>query len=89
MEMELLWRARQIRMPYKTIEEKLEILEWSVRFSEYINSEEHQKFMTVYRELYTTMDLGVRNAYIQANHLNDTVLYISEMIDKEFSKIDY
>lgn len=65
------------------------MLEWAVRFSEYVGAEEQQKFMTIFRELYTSTDLNLRNAYIQANHLNDTVVYVTDMIDKEFSKIDY
>ena len=89
METELLWKARILRLPYKTIEDKFEMLEWAIRFSEYVGNDEHQKFMSFFRELYTTTDLNLRNAYIQATHLNDTVVYVTDIIDKEFSKIDY
>jgi hypothetical protein len=89
MESVLLWKARQVRMPYRTLEERLEMLEWVVRFSEFVSSDEQQKFMLVYRELYGSADPNIRNSYIQAEHLNDTVIYITEMIDKEFTRIDY
>ena len=61
-------------MPYRTLEERLEILEWVVRFSEYVSAEEQQRFMQTYRDLYTSTDLNSRNVYIKADHLNDTVL---------------
>ncbi len=89
MENVLLWKARQIKMPYRTLEERLEMLEWGVRFSEYVSSDEQQKFMLVYRELYGSTDPNIRNSYIQAQHLNDSVIYITEMIDKEFTRLDY
>ena len=65
------------------------MIEWIVRFSEFVSSEEQLKFIQIYRESYGSADLNIRNSFIQAAHLNDSVVYITETVDKEFTRLDY
>ena len=88
-ETQLNWQARIARLPYKQIEDKLETIEWSLRHAEFISSEEHQKFLISFRDIYSSSDVNVRNLYITANHLNDSVVYANTMLDQEIGKLDF
>jgi hypothetical protein len=59
-------RTRNITVKSRTkpIEAKMETLDWAVRFSDFISSEELQKFFFGFRELYANPDPNVRNLYI-------------------------
>jgi len=76
-------------LPYRPIEDKLETIEWSLRHTEFISSEEHQKFLVSFRDIYSNADINVRNLYIQANHMNDSVVYANTMLDQEIGKLDF
>jgi hypothetical protein len=66
--------ARTAKSSYKTIEDKMETIEWAIRNVEFISNDEIQKFFLVFRDLYASPDAAIRNSYIQANHLNDSIL---------------
>ena len=53
-ETQLHWMTRVSKFTYKTLEEKLETIEWSLRNTEFISSEEHQKFLISFRDLYAS-----------------------------------
>ncbi len=44
-ETQLLWVSRQCKMPYKTLEDRYEAMEWVIRVTEFVSSEEQQKFL--------------------------------------------
>ncbi|CDW86935.1 UNKNOWN [Stylonychia lemnae] len=81
--------ARIVRAEYKTIEDKMDTIEWAVRNADFISNDEIQKFFLVFRELYASPDPQLRNSYIQANHLNDSILTVIDVLDKEFSKLEF
>ena len=63
-----------IKSESKPIESKMDALDWVVRFSEFISSEELQKFFFYFREIYANPEAQVRNNYIQAEHRNTDVV---------------
>lgn len=72
--------ARCVRADYKSIEEKMDTVEWAVRNADFISNDEIQKFFLVFRELYASPDPQLRNSYIQADHLNDSILTVIEVL---------
>ena len=56
--------ARIVRADYKTIEDKMDTIEWAVRNADFISNDEIQKFFLVFRELYASPDPELRNSYI-------------------------
>ena len=76
-------------MHYKTIEDRFETIEWTVRASEFLSFDEQQKFMVSFRELWASHDLSVRQQFIQANHENDSILFISEILEKEYARLEF
>lgn len=83
----LQWKGSMARQPYRTMEEKMEALEWVVRFCEYLSMEEQTRFMNIYREMYQHPDLATRDLYIKAPHLNESVLYVLETLNQEFTRL--
>ena len=80
-ETQLNWMSRVAKMPSRSFEEKMETIEWAVRHAEFISSDEQQKFLTSFRELYTSNDLNTRNSFIKATHASDTVLFMSATLE--------
>eukprot|EP00347_Sterkiella_histriomuscorum_P008751 403343892 len=81
--------ARIVRADYKTIEDKMDTIEWAVRNADFISNDEIQKFFLVFRELYASPDPELRNSYIQANHQNDSILTIIDILQRDFNKLDF
>ena len=67
----------------------METIEWSLRHTEFISSEEHQKFLVSFRDVYASTDMAGRNLYISANHQNDSVIYANTLLDQEMAKLDF
>ena len=76
-------------MIHKSLEERLEEVEWMVRNSEFISTDEQNKFLTTFRELHTTSDVTMRNQFIQSDHNSDAIIQIIAILDKEFTKLEF
>ena len=81
--------SRTVVAEYRSVEDKMDAVEWTVRYADYISNDEIQKFYLVYRDIYASMDKSVRNGYIKANHLNDSILYVCDQLARESNKLDH
>lgn len=88
-EVQLQWTARLARLPYKSNEDRMEKIEWCVRNSEFISTEEVQKFLQSFREIYQSMNSPLRQDYISTSHDNDSIVFIVETLDKEMTKMEH
>ena len=88
-ETQVQWKARQTKMIHKSLEERLEEVEWMVRNSEFISGDEQNKFLTTFRELHTTSDVAMRNHFIQSAHNSDAIIQIITILDTEFTKLEF
>ena len=72
-----------IRSRYKGIEDKLDSLEWLSRYANFFSPEDVHMMLSTFKKIYNSSDTNYRNAYIQAEHSSDVILFLSSSITKE------
>jgi hypothetical protein len=72
-----------IRSKYKGFETKLDSLEWLSRYANFFSPENVYIMLSTFKEIYNGTDVNYRNAYIQAEHGSDAIVFITNAIKKE------
>jgi len=61
--------------------DKMNILDWLARNSEFLSPEAITKCLIAFKDLYNTEAVGIKNSYIAAHHNSDAVLTVIHLIE--------
>ena len=69
-----------LRQDETALREKMNLMDWLARSSEFLSPEAITKCLLAYKELYNYENVAQRNAYIKAKHTSEAVLTVSNLI---------